>query len=87
MPDPEITVYTNSNTLGWGVTDKKNLSGGRWKTNETNHINVLKLKAIFIGVQIYCKEKNYKHFRIMSDNISGIHYVNNKGGIKSQFCN
>ena len=57
MPDPEITVYTNSSTLGWGVTDKKNLSGGRWKTNETNHINVLKLKAIFIGVQIYCKEK------------------------------
>ena len=48
---------------------------------------MLELKAIFIGVQTYCKGKNYKHVRVMSDNITAVSYVNNKGGIKSEFCN
>ena len=84
-PDPDITIYTDSSTLGWGVTDGKNPSGGRWKADEINHINVLELKAIFIGVQAYCKAKNYKHVRVMSDNITPLYYVNNKGGIKQSF--
>ena len=85
VPDPDITIYTDSSTLGWGVTDGKNPSGGRWKADEINHINVLELKAIFIGAQAYCKAKNYKHVRVMSDNITPLYYVNNKGGIKQSF--
>ena len=86
VPDPDITIYTDSSTLGWGVTDGYNPSGGRWKADEINHINVLELKAIFIGVLTYCKGKNYKHVTVMSDNIT-VSYVNNKGVIKSEFCN
>ena len=48
---------------------------------------MLKLKEIFIGVQTYCKGKNHKHVRVMSDNIKAVFYVNNKGGIKSEFSN
>ena len=48
---------------------------------------MLELKAILIGVQTYCKRKKYKHVRVMSDNITAVSYVNNKGGIKSEFCN
>ena len=51
VPDPDITIYTASSILKWGVTDGYNPSGGRWKAEEINHINVLELKAIFIGVQ------------------------------------
>ena len=80
VPDPDITIYTDSSTLGWGVTDGKNPSRGRWKADEINQINVLELKAILIGVQTYCKGKNYKHVRVMSDNITTVSYVNNKGG-------
>ena len=87
VPEPEITIYTDSSTLGWGVTDGYNPSGGRWKAGETNHINVLELKAIFIGALTYYKGKNYKHVRVMSDNITAVSYVNNNGGIKSEFCN
>ena len=86
-PDPDITIYTDSSTLEWGVTDGKNPSGGRWKADEINHVNVLELKAIFTGAQTYCKRKNYRHVRVMSDNITAVSYVNNKGGIKSEFCN
>ena len=85
MPDPDITIYTDSSTLGWGVTNGYNPSGGRWKAEEINHINLLELKAIFIGVQTYCKGKHYKHVRVMSDNITAVSYVNNKGELNQSF--
>ena len=34
VPDPDITMYTDSSTLRWGVTDETNPSGGRWKADE-----------------------------------------------------
>ena len=80
VPDPDITIYTDSSTLRLGVTDGNSPSGGRWQAHEINHINVLGLKAIFIEVQTYCN-------RVMSYNITAVSYVNNKGGIKSEFCN
>ena len=82
VPDPGITIYTDSRTLGWSVTDKNNPPGGRWKVDEINPINVPELKAIFKGVQTYCKEKNYKHVRVMSDNRTAVSYANGKEGIK-----
>ena len=82
VPDPDIAIYTDSSTVGWGVTSRV-----RWNAEEINHINVLKLKPIFIGGQTYCKEKKYKHVRVMTDNITPISYVNNKGGVKSEFFN
>ena len=66
MPDPDITIYTDSSTLRWDVTDGNNPSGGKWKVDEINNINVLELKATFVEVQTYCKGKNYKHVRVMS---------------------
>ena len=89
VSDPAITIdchYTDSSILGWGVTDGRNPSGGRWKADEINH-NVLELKAILVGVQTHCKEKNYKHVRVISDNITAVSYVDNKGGVKSEFSN
>ena len=76
MPDPDITIYTDSNTLGWDVTDGYNPSGSRCKENKINHINVLELKAMLTGVLTYCKGKNYKHVRVMSGNITSVSYVN-----------
>ena len=64
VPNPDITIYIDSSTLGWDVIDGNNPLGGRWKADEINHINVLKLKVIFIGVQRYYKGKNYKHVRV-----------------------
>ena len=34
VPDSEITFYTDSSILGWGVTDGNNPSRGRWKSDE-----------------------------------------------------
>ena len=41
VPDPGITIYTDSSTLEWGVTDGKNPSGGRWKADKINTLMCL----------------------------------------------
>ena len=84
MPDPDITIYTDSSTLRWGVRDGSSSLGGRWKAHKINHLHVLELKAIFIGVQAYCNWKKYKHVKVMSDSITAISYANNRKGIKSE---
>lgn len=79
MPNSNIIVHAESSILGWGIADGKNPSGGRWKADELNDINVLELKGILIRVVAYCKDKAYEHVRIMSDNTTAISYVNDKG--------
>lgn len=85
--DPDITIYNDSSTLRWGIIDANNPSEGKWKADKINHIKALELKAIIIGVQKYCKGKNYKYVRVMSDNGTAVSYVNNKERNKSEICN
>ena len=47
----------------------------------------MKLKVIEIGINTYCKDKNFLHVRVMCDNVTAIAYINNMGGIKSEICN
>ena len=81
MPDPDITIYSDSSTLGCDVTNGKNPSARRWIACEVNHTKGLELKNI-IWMQTYCKIKNYNHARVMSDNTTAITDVNT-GVIKS----
>ena len=53
-------------------------SGGKWDENEITHMNVLELKAIQFGVLTYCKDKNFKHIRIMSGNTTDLSCINKK---------
>ena len=87
IPDPDIIIYTDTSLTGWGITDGKTPSGGRWDENEITHRNVLELKAIHFGGSTYSKDKNFKHIGIMSDNSTAISYINKKGGQKSHDCN
>ena len=80
-------IYTGASLTGWGITVGKTPSGGRWDENEITHINVLELKAIQFGVLTYCKDKNFKHVRIMSGSTTAISYINKKRGLKSNESN
>ena len=87
IPEPDITIYTDTSLTGWGIADGKTPSGGWWDEDEITHINVLELKAIQFGLLTYCTYKIFKHIRIMSDNTTAISYINKKGGLKSNECN
>ena len=45
------------------------------------------MKAIQFGALTYCKDKNFKRTRIMSDSTTAISYINRNGGLKSNECN
>ena len=57
---------------------QKTPSTGSWEENEITHINVSELEAIQFGALTYCKDKNFKHRRIMSDKTTAISYINKK---------
>ena len=61
-----------------------NTSGGQWTEHKRIHINVLEVKATFLGICTYCHNRIYKHTRILSDSSTVIAYINNKGGIESK---
>ena len=46
--------------------------------NEIIHVNVLDLKSIRFGVFTYCKDKNFKHIRIMSNKTTATSSINKK---------
>ena len=48
------------------------------------YINVLELKAAFIGILTYCYNRSYKHITVMSESSAAITYIINKGDIKSK---
>ena len=67
IPKPDISMFPDASETGWGITDGHNSSGGQWAEHERMHINVLELKAAFIGIRTYCHNRSYKHIRVMSD--------------------
>ena len=87
IPNPDITIYTDASLTGWGITDGISPARGLWYKAELEHINVLELKAIGIGIHTNCKNKDFLYVRVMCDNVTAISYVNNMGVMKSQTCN
>ena len=80
-------LHTDASLTGWGITDGISPSRGLWHKAELDHINVLELKPIEIGIYTYCKNKNFLLVRVLCDNVAAIACINKMGGIKSETCN
>jgi len=87
LVSPDKIIFTDASMQGWGATDNKTSSGGLWKEYEISHINELEMKAIFIGIRLFCKNRNFQHVKVMCDNMTAIAYINHMGGTKSSTCN
>ena len=85
-PKPHLVVFTDASNEGWGAHVGSETAGGRWTAEElSDHINVLELRAILLGLQSLC-EATQKHIRIMTDNTTALAYVKHQGGVKSGEC-
>ena len=85
--EPDLVVYTDASMDGWGAHIEDKTAGGRWSKQEaSDHINVLELRAILLGLQSLC-ECTEKHIRKMSDNTTAIAYIKRHGGVRSEQCN
>ena len=88
-------ITTDASQLGWGaVLDSheeagdEQSTGGRWNVEEQReHINVLELKAGWLGIETYCSNIESCHVKISMDNTTSVAYINHFGGCRSVRCN
>ena len=83
---PSVHLQADASLAGWGCANvlAKESTGGRWKETESQlHINLLELKAAWLGVQSFCSRLSNACIHIELDNATAICYINNMGGTKA----
>ena len=85
---PKVFLETDSSKQMWGAVRDSTKTGGCWNSEEqTEHINLLEMKAVLLGFQALCSDCRDVHIRIRSDSQTCVAYVNKMGGSKSEKCN
>lgn len=85
----QSTILTTDASLsGWGAVWEGTSTGGiRSNREKLDHINVLELQAVLLGLQSFFREKTKVAIRVLTDNTTTVAYVNHMGGTKSIRCN
>ena len=83
-PPPDMVITTDASKKGWGAVQGPHKTNGKWSEQEARmHINYLELKAAFLALQTFLKEKSHMTISLRIDNTTAIAYINNKGGTRS----
>ena len=87
-PEAFIMIETNASKQGWGGVCKGMRTGGKWTVTESqHHVNYLELKAAFLALQSFVRDKSNVCILIRMDNRTAITYVNKLGGLRlSHLC-
>ncbi|MCP3929301.1 MAG: hypothetical protein GY705_09400 [Bacteroidetes bacterium] len=83
-PDIDLTIFSDASNKGWGGHIENGAStGGDWSAVEMlDHINILELKAAFLTLQSFCRDKMHLHVKLMLDNTTAIACINKFGSVK-----
>lgn len=88
VSSPSLKLTTDASLSGLGAVWGDSSSGGRWGEHEKSlHINVLELKAVWLGLNAFCRLCRETDIKIESDNTTTVSYINNQGGTKRPECN
>ena len=79
---PDLVITTDASMSGWGACAGDSVVGGHWADYEKEHINILELKAVLLGLKTLFPNVVRKHVRIQSDNNTVVASINNCGSIK-----
>ena len=88
MGNPTANITTDACFTGWGGTTGNKQTHGLWHVNEIQEdsdINILELKAILFSLKSLIDE-SHKHYKILSDNTTAVHCINNMGTCRSLPC-
>jgi hypothetical protein len=72
-PPFELVIHTEASLLGWRATANNTSIGGRWRQKESQqHINVLELKAAYLAIQAFTRNRKSPpaHIHLRIDNTS-----------------
>ena len=87
MDNCEVTLKTDASKLGWGAVLGVSCTNGSFTLEETElHINVLELRAIYFGLQSLCSNIRNTSLKVLTDNTTAVHSVNNMSSCKSLIC-
>ena len=82
-PTPNIRMFTDACTTGWGAHVGDIEMKGVWSAEETLlHINVLEMRAVRLALENITL-KPHLHILVSTDNTSVVAYVNRQGGTRS----
>lgn len=83
-----LEIFSDASLTGWGIFCNEENSNGFWSPSETeNHINLLELKAAFIGLKCFAKDLTNSEILLRIDNTTAISYINRMGGVQYKHLN
>ena len=84
-PAPALHLYLDASSSGWGAHLLDQNVSGVWSDQEKLlHINLLEMKALFLGLQAFQEDVSGHHVTAMCDNSTVVAYVNKQGGTVSR---
>ena len=84
-PAPDLHLYSDASSSGWGAHLLDQNVSGVWSDQEKLlHINLLEMKALFLGLQAFREDVSGHHVTAMCDNSTVVAYVNKQGGTVSR---
>ena len=84
---PSVTLTTDASQEGWGAVKDNTVAGGDWSVEEKqNHINVLELLAVLLGLKSLCVDVKNTTIKIRTDNSTTMACINRMGSAK-EGCN
>lgn len=83
-PGPDVVIDTDASKTGWGATNQITDANGFWTAEEAaEHINVLELRAVRLGIQAILKTEHKKHVHVRVDNKTAVANINKMGNPRS----
>ena len=84
-PAPDLHLYSDESCSGWGAHPLDQHVSGVWSDQEKlMHINLLEMKALFLGLQAFREAVIGHHVTLMCDNSTVVAYVIKQGGTISR---
>ncbi|XP_074492936.1 uncharacterized protein LOC141768506 [Sebastes fasciatus] len=87
LPSRRTLVSTDTSMTGWGAVWEGRMARGVWKPPwDTEHINVLELRAVHLAFRAFLPFIRGRHVLVKSDSSAAVYHVNHQGGTKSLRC-
>ena len=84
-PAPDLHLYLDASCSGWGAHLLDQHVSWVWSDQEKlQHINLLEMKALFLGLQAFREDVIGHHVTAMCDNSTVVAYVNKQGSTVSR---
>lgn len=82
---PQVTLFTDASTDGWGAHVGDLQVGGRWSVAQRElHINNLELLAVLLALEHFKPQVQNSLVMVMTDNTTVVGQIRNQGGTHSR---